>query len=60
MATYLEFEKPIAELESKIRELRHLSDDGQINIVTEVTRLQAKVERLLRQTYKILVLNKSC
>ncbi|HEY1095604.1 MAG TPA: acetyl-CoA carboxylase carboxyltransferase subunit alpha, partial [Alphaproteobacteria bacterium] len=54
MATYLEFEKPIAELEGKIRELRHLSDDGQINIVTEVTRLQAKVERLLRQTYKEL------
>ncbi len=50
--TYLEFEKPIAELESKIRELRHLSDDGQINIVAEVTRLQSKVERLLRQTYK--------
>lgn len=48
----LEFEKPIRELESKIRELRHLSDDGQINIAAEVTRLQAKVERLLRQTYK--------
>lgn len=48
----LEFEKPIHELESKIRELRHLSGDGQINIAAEVTRLQAKVERLLRQTYK--------
>lgn len=50
----LDFEKPIHELESKIRELRHLSDDGEINIATEVTRLQAKVERLLRQTYKEL------
>jgi acetyl-CoA carboxylase carboxyl transferase subunit alpha len=48
----LDFEKPIHELESKIRELRHLSGDGQINIAAEVTRLQAKVERLLRQTYK--------
>lgn len=48
----LEFEKPIHELESKIRELRHLSDDGQINIAAEVTRMQAKVERMLRQTYK--------
>lgn len=48
----LEFEKPIHELEGKIRELRHLSGDGQINIAAEVTRLQAKVERLLRQTYK--------
>src|SRR5690606_18185080 len=50
----LDFEKPIHELESKIRELRHLSDDGQINIAAEVTRLQAKVERLLRQTYKAI------
>ena len=48
----LDFERPIHELESKIRELRHLSDDGQINIAAEVTRLQAKVERMLRQTYK--------
>jgi len=48
----LDFEKPIHELESKIRELRHISDDGAINIAAEVTRLQAKVERLLRQTYK--------
>ena len=48
----LDFEKPIRELEGKILELRHLSGDGQINIAAEVTRLQAKVERLLRQTYK--------
>lgn len=48
----LDFEKSIHELESKIRELRHLSDGGEINIAAEVTRLQAKVERLLRQTYK--------
>ncbi len=48
----LEFEKPILELEGKILELRHLSGDSSINIAAEVTRLQAKVERLLRQTYK--------
>jgi acetyl-CoA carboxylase carboxyl transferase subunit alpha len=48
----LDFERPIHELESKIRELRHLSDDGQINIATEVTRMQSKIDRLLRQTYK--------
>jgi acetyl-CoA carboxylase carboxyl transferase subunit alpha len=51
MPTYLEFEKPIAELEGKIEELRHLSDAGDINIAEEVARLQAKAERLLRQTY---------
>ena len=51
MPTFLEFEKPIAELEGKIEELRHLQDDGGINIADEVARLQAKAERLLRQTY---------
>ena len=30
---FLDFEKPIAELEGKIEELRHLSDDGEISIV---------------------------
>lgn len=51
MQHYLDFEKPIAELEGKIEELRHLSDDGDINIAEEVGRLQVKAERQLRQTY---------
>ncbi|MCH7888210.1 MAG: acetyl-CoA carboxylase carboxyltransferase subunit alpha [Proteobacteria bacterium] len=51
MDTYLTFEKPIAEIEDKIRELRHVADGGGVNIVDEITRLQAKVDRLLRQTY---------
>ena len=51
MPNYLDFEKPIAELEGKIEELRHLSDDGNINIAEEVSRLQGKAERLLTQTY---------
>jgi acetyl-CoA carboxylase carboxyl transferase subunit alpha len=51
MQTYLDFEKPIAELEAKIEELRHLSDGAEINIAEEVARLQGKLERLLRQTY---------
>jgi acetyl-CoA carboxylase carboxyl transferase subunit alpha len=51
MPTFLEFEKPIAELEGKIEELRHLSDGGDMNIAEEVTRLQGKADRLLRQTY---------
>jgi len=49
--TFLDFEKPIAELEGKIKELRHLSDSDGINIVEEIGRLQGKAERLLRQTY---------
>ncbi len=51
MRHFLDFEKPIAELEGKIEELRHLSDDGDLNIADEVSKLQAKVERQLRQTY---------
>ena len=51
MQNYLDFEKPIADLEGKIEELRHLSDDGDINIAEEVGRLQTKAERMLRQTY---------
>ncbi len=51
MHNFLDFEKPIAELEGKIEELRHLSDDGEINIAEEVARLQAKADRLLRQAY---------
>ncbi|HLO78885.1 MAG TPA: carboxyl transferase domain-containing protein, partial [Magnetospirillum sp.] len=47
----LEFEKPIAELEGKIEELRHLADNGDVNIAEEVGRLQAKVDKLLRSTY---------
>jgi acetyl-CoA carboxylase carboxyl transferase subunit alpha len=51
MHNFLDFEKPIAELEGKIEELRHLSDDGEINIAEEVAKLQAKADRLLRQSY---------
>jgi acetyl-CoA carboxylase carboxyl transferase subunit alpha len=47
----LDFEKPVAELEAKIEELRHLSDGGRVNIADEVGRLQDKVERLLRHIY---------
>ena len=51
MATYLEFEKPVAELESKISELRHLPNSGDVDIAEEVMRLQVKVDRLVRATY---------
>jgi acetyl-CoA carboxylase carboxyl transferase subunit alpha len=51
MRTFLDFEKPIAALEGKIAELRHLSSAGDINIADEVGRLQGKLEALLRQTY---------
>ena len=51
MAIYLEFEKPIAELEGKISELRHLPNSGDVDIAKEVMSLQDKVEKQLRATY---------
>ncbi len=51
MPQYLDFEKPIAELEGKLVELRHLAHGGDINIAEEVAKLQAKSEKLLRQIY---------
>jgi acetyl-CoA carboxylase carboxyl transferase subunit alpha len=51
MQNFLEFERPIAELESKIEELRHLPTGGDLNITEEVAVLEAKASRLLRQTY---------
>lgn len=55
MKTYLDFEKPIAELEGKIRELEHAADDeGKVDIGPEVATLEAKVSKLLTDTYKSL------
>src|SRR5436305_4384715 len=51
MRHFLDFERPIAELEGKIAELRHLSSDSGLNIAEEVGRLEAQANRLLRQSY---------
>ena len=51
MATFLDFEKPIAELEARVSELRETASAGELNIEAEIDRLEAKAERLLRETY---------
>ena len=51
MQTFLEFEKPIAELEGKIEELRHLEGSSEVNIADEISKLQAKAEKLIKSTY---------
>ena len=43
---FLDFEQPIAELEAKIEELRHVSSDSEVNIQDEIARLQAKSRQL--------------
>ncbi|MGH1404477.1 MAG: acetyl-CoA carboxylase carboxyltransferase subunit alpha [Alphaproteobacteria bacterium] len=47
----LDFEKPILELESKISELRHVNGDSEVNIAEEISRMQSKADKLLKQTY---------
>ena len=51
MRHFLEFEKPIAELETKIEELRQMTDTGGINIADELLKLTEKADRQLRATY---------
>jgi len=51
MATFLDFEKPIAELQGRIDELRETAADGAIDIDADVARLQAKSDALLKSTY---------
>jgi acetyl-CoA carboxylase carboxyl transferase subunit alpha len=51
MRHFLDFERPIAELDSKIEELRHLATTSDLNIADEVGRLEVEADRLLRQTY---------
>jgi acetyl-CoA carboxylase carboxyl transferase subunit alpha len=51
MVTFLDFEKPIAELEARVAELRDTASAGELNIEAEIERLEAKAEKLLRDTY---------
>lgn len=51
---YLDFEQPIADLDSKIDELRHLSTESGINIAEEVARLQAKSKALTEKIFSDL------
>ena len=53
--TYLDFEKPIAELESKIEDLRSLkNDDSSVSVTDEVKLLEEKAKVALQETYSKL------
>jgi len=55
MQTYLDFEKPLAELEGKVRELQHLAQTNEAtDIDAEVDTLRGKASKLLADTYKTL------
>jgi len=49
--TYLDFEKPIAELATRVAELKATAKSGTVDIDAEVDRLEAKSTKLLRDTY---------
>ncbi len=49
--TFLEFEQPVAELESKIEELRFVQDDSALDISEEIQRLQKKSRTLTKEIY---------
>ena len=54
MLTYLDFEKPIAELEARVAELRETASSGPVDIDAEVAELEGKAAKLLRDTYSKL------
>ena len=54
MQTFLEFEKPIAELQARVAELRETASVGELDLESEINRLEAKSAKLLRDTYSKL------
>lgn len=51
MNKFLDFEKPIAELAGKIEELKHLSNNKDMNIAEEISKLQTKADKMMNQVY---------
>jgi acetyl-CoA carboxylase carboxyl transferase subunit alpha len=49
--TFLDFEQPVAELESKIEQLRYVQDDSVLDISDEIVRLQKKSQSLTKDIY---------
>jgi acetyl-CoA carboxylase carboxyl transferase subunit alpha len=50
MRSYLDFEKPVAELEAKVEELRALNSDGEA-IADEIVRIEGKASQALKELY---------
>src|SRR5438477_8651203 len=51
MRSYLDFEKPVGELEQKIEELRAMQASGDVSVADEIERLEAKASETLRELY---------
>ncbi len=51
MQHYLDFEKPIADLQARIAELRETADGGPVDVAKELKRLELKSENMLADIY---------
>lgn len=51
MKHFLDFEKPIADLQAQISDLRETADSGELDVRSEIDRLQKKSDKLLKDTY---------
>ncbi|KQO05997.1 acetyl-CoA carboxylase carboxyltransferase subunit alpha [Sphingomonas sp. Leaf242] len=51
MPSFLDFEKPIAELQGRIDELRDTAAEGSVDLSVDIARLQAKSDKLLKDTF---------
>ncbi|MDQ0836683.1 acetyl-CoA carboxylase carboxyltransferase subunit alpha [Sphingomonas faeni] len=51
MPSFLDFEKPIAELQGRIDELRDTASEGSVDLAADIARLQAKSDKLLKDTF---------
>jgi acetyl-CoA carboxylase carboxyl transferase subunit alpha len=49
--TFLDFEQPVAELESKIEDLRFVQDDSAVDISEEIRRLRKKSDSITKEIY---------
>lgn len=55
MYNYLDFEKPVADLEGKILELKKLSESGEaVDVADEIARLEKRSKEALREIYESL------
>src|SRR6266699_1559230 len=54
MRSYLDFEKPVGELEQKIEELRAMQESGDVSVADEIVRLEARATQTLAELYESL------
>lgn len=51
MSTYLDFEKPIAELETKLADMKQLAEENNVDVDGAVKTLEGKIKKLKKDTY---------